>query len=269
MRIFTKQNQVSNPIGKLYKELVALKSYYPSKRVNYLFTQLVQYVLNPESKNIFSEEEVRKLQKICQTAEYEMEKFWAHKIIQSKNHKKTMQDFPYIENYRKLTQLEWFSLLSCTTHKTHSICFIGGGPLPLTAIILAQKYAQTITILDKDRLACKIAKKLVERLNLGNKITIIEADGSQYKDYKMFNVIMVAALAGMDRTGKEKIMLKIKQCAHKEAHILARSSWGMRKLLYRPLDQGLSRLFNPIMEVRPQNDVINSVVIFKNSSTLL
>ncbi len=91
IKISTTQNQASIPIRRLYKELVALKNYRPSKRVNYLFTQLVQYVLNPESKNIFSKEKVQKLQKICQIAEYELEKYWAHKIIQSKDHKKHNQ----------------------------------------------------------------------------------------------------------------------------------------------------------------------------------
>lgn len=252
-------------IKDLYQELQALDDYRPSKKINQLFTQLVQFVLNPESKNDLTKEEVAKLQKICQLAEYELEKHWAQKIIKGVDDSILTRSFPYFDNYTKLTQLEWFSLLSCTIHQRHDICFVGGGPLPLTAIILAEKYVKSVTVLDRDSEACQISRRLIKKLKLDKKIEITEADACEYDDFKKFNVIMIAALAGIEKTEKEKILLKIKQDASKETHILARSSWGMRELLYKPLDNKVSRLFYPIMEVLPQNDVINSVVILKNT----
>jgi nicotianamine synthase len=257
------QNAIS--IRALYRELLALENYRPSEKVNRLFTQLVQYVLNPESKNILKKGEVEKLQRTCQKAEYELEKYWAQKIIHGADARALIREFPYFENYVKLAQLEWSSLLSCTTHRMHNICFVGGGPLPLTAIILAETHGQAVTVLDKDRRACGISRKLIQRLDLDEKISVVEADACAYEDYGKFNVIMVAALAGMEKREKEKILLNIKRYAGQETHILARSSWGARELLYRPLDSKFSKLFHPVMEVIPQNDVINSIVIFKNA----
>ena len=55
-------------IKDLYQELLDLKDYRPSKKVNLLFTKLVQYVLNSENKSGLGKEEVFKLQTICQLA---------------------------------------------------------------------------------------------------------------------------------------------------------------------------------------------------------
>jgi nicotianamine synthase len=253
-----------NFIRNLYQDLIKLQDYRPNKKVNNLFTKLVQYVLDPENKNYFTKKEIIKLQKICQLAEYELEKYWAQKIIKSKNAQILIKNFPYFDNYKKLIQLEWFSLLSCTNHKTHNICFIGGGPLPLTPIILVKKYAKTVTILDKNSEACKISRQLIKKLKLNKKIKIIEVNACNYNDFKKFNVIIIASLVGTKKLEKEKILLKIKRNSLKETHILARSSWGMRELLYKPLDNKVYQIFSPIMEILPKNDVINSIVILKN-----
>ncbi len=253
------------PIAKLYKELAALKNLAPSKKVNRLFTKLVRFVLDPRSVNTLAAKEVRALQIICQKAEYELEKHWAEKIIRSAHPEKTLARFPYLENYRKLAHMEWFSLLSCTTHATHGIFFAGGGPLPLTAIMLAREYGQKITVADISDEACSLSKKAVQALGLEKQIRVLKADASEYGAYGRHNVVVIAALAGLEKGAKEKILLNIKKSAPRGAHILARSSWGAREILYRPIEKKLYGVFKPLMEVRPQSDIINSVVIFLNS----
>lgn len=245
-----------------YREIMALNDLTPSKEVNSLFSQLVKYALT-SSKNKFTKAQINSLQLISSKAEFELERFWTEKIVQSKNPKKTLSKFPYLKNYQKLTQIEWYSLLSCTSHKKHNILFAGGGPLPLTAIVLAEKYNQHITILDIDKTACELAIRVVKSLKLEKRIKIINSDASCFADYKNFNVIMIAALAGTTKYVKQEILKQIKSTSLKGTHILARSSFGARELLYRPLDKKLYKFFTPILEVRPLNDVVNSAIIFK------
>ncbi len=256
---------MENPIRKLYGKLTALKTYTPSEEVNGLFVELVRLALGPDDKNTLTAEEMDKLQVICGTAEYELEKYWAEKIVRSDDPKGVMEDFPYMENYQKLTRMEWFSLLSCEAHEEHGIFFAGGGPLPLTAILLARDYGQKVTVADIDADACDFSMRLVKALGLDKKITVINADAAEYEGYGGFNVIIVAALAGLEKGMKGRILGKIKKHALRGAHVLARSSWGMRELLYRPLEPEACDGFKRIIEVRPRNDVVNSIVIFKNS----
>jgi len=250
-------------MNSLYKSIVSLKSFYPSPKVNFLFGELVKCALSDNDLGL-SPAQKAKIQLKCSNAEYELEKHWAKRIISSKKPKQEIKNFPYYENYEKLTKLEWFSLLSCSTHKKHNIVFIGGGPLPLTAIILAEKYKCKVTVLDVDDEACELSLKIVKKLGLCKNLEILKKDGASFENYKNYNAVIVAALAGLEFKSKEKILKKIKEDAKPKTHILARSSWGAREILYKPLDSNVYKIFKPVLEVYPVSDIINSVVIFEN-----
>ncbi len=204
--------------------------------------------------------EMLKLQKVCSAAEYELEKFWTAKILASKNPKAALRKFPYHGNYVKLTQLEWLSLLGCTSHRDHKVVFVGGGPLPLTAILLAQVYGKHVTIVEKEKEAAVLSAKLCRALGLQKQVSIVNVAAEDFTGYKKFNTFFVAALAGLERRTKSAIIAKIQKLAPAHSHILARSSWGSREILYRPFDLALHRT-KAIVEVRPHNDVVNSFYI--------
>lgn len=246
----------------LYKRISLLKNYKPSKTVNSLFAELVKVALNDRDFNVLDSNKLKKLQRICSLSEFELEKNWANKIIKSSNAFLTLDHFPYVDNYRKLTKMEWYSLLSCSKHGDHNVLFVGGGPLPMTAIILASEYNKKVTILEKDTEAVEISKKLIKHLNLHNMINIIKSDASEFVNYRKFSVIIVAALAGVDKKIKKEILSRIHEQAKISTHVLARSSWGMREILYRPIDKDVFKLFKTEIEVRPHNDIVNSVIIF-------
>lgn len=249
----------------LYIKITTLNDLSPSEKVNFLFSQLVEKSLEEGDKNTtLTKSETAKLQLICARAEYEMEKYWAKRILEAIDSNNELLKFPYYSNYEKLTQMEWFSLLSCTKHIKHKAIFVGSGPLPLTAIVLAKKYTSTVTVLDVDKEACELSRKLIKKLGLEKKIRVINEDGVNFESYKEYNLIFIAALAGVDIKTKENILKKIRKDTEKGIHILARSSWGMREILYKPLDKKLFKLFKPIIEVRPHNDVVNSVIVFEN-----
>lgn len=244
----------------IYNKITELDNLKPSPETNKLFSKLVSFAVG-QKKGDLNNTELSKLQKICSEAEYELEKFWAEKIIGSSISKNALKKFPYNTNYKKLTQLEWLSLLGCTKHVEHKILFIGGGPLPMTAIFLAVDHDQKVTILEKEEEAYEISKKLVKSLGLGDKIKILHEDASEFKQYGKYNCFFVAALAGLEKNIKQTIIKEIQKQAPKNSHVLARSSWGSRELLYKPLQLKQHGL-NPIIEVRPHNDVVNSFYIF-------
>src|ERR1700690_2118580 len=107
-----------NNLKSLYNQISKLQDLKPNKKTNELFSKLVSFAVS-QKKNKLTSKELSKLQLICSDAEYELEKFWASKIIASKHPKEESKKFPYNKNYKKLTQLEWLSLLGCTKHTAH------------------------------------------------------------------------------------------------------------------------------------------------------
>ncbi|MBK2356677.1 nicotianamine synthase family protein [Francisella hispaniensis] len=251
-------------INYLYEEISQLKDFSPSEKVNSAFSSLVKLAMKYDSKIELSEEKKEHLQYLSAEAEYQLEKYWVNKIVNSSNPIKELETFPYYKNYQDLTTLEYNSLCSCAEHKDHKFIFIGGGFLPLTSIVLASKYNISSKIIDIDKEVTEKSKILIKALKLDHLIDIYNAAG-QIFNYQDYNTIFVAALAGLDSKTKLDIFNQIRSTAPKGSHIVARSSWNNRELLYRPIDESIYKIFTPIIKVDPFHDVINSVVILENT----
>ncbi len=249
-------------IEQIYTSILAFKSLKPNNEVNTAFENLVRYSLS-QHKIELDVRKISRLQKICSKAEYELELHWSKLIAKSDNSWEKLRQFPYHKNYQGLTKMEWLSLLGCTNHKSHSVLFIGGGPLPLTAIELAKNYNIPVTVLERVKEAAVLSNKLITKLQLGDRVKILQRDAARFQDYSKYNVIFLAALAGVKADEKTRILSLFKTHAKSGTHILARSSWGNRKLLYKPLNVREIMMLKPILEVRPHNDVVNSVIIFQ------
>lgn len=249
-------------IDELYKKISTLDDYRPSEEVNNLFSSLVANVIDPLEEGMLSDKKCACLQKICSHAEYEMEVYWAKKIIEGGE----ITDFPYYKNYKDLTRLEWGVFDFCLEHENHNVLFVGSGPLPMTAIMLAMEHNIGSTLVDNDPVAVDLSRSVIKKLGLDNMISVIHADAKDFNAYVDFNVIFVAALAGTNFDDKEKLFSHIKEYASTECHIVARSSWGRRKLLYAPLPDVVYKKFRPIIEISPFNEIVNSIVILKNDN---
>lgn len=248
-----------------YIKICSLKNLNPCKKNNYLFSKLVYLVFDPAIKNTLKPNQLKRLRKVCSKAEYFLELFWAKKLINSKNVWKELKLFPYFHNYRKLTELEWFTLKGCEAHQTHKkVTFIGGGPLPLTAILLSKLYEVNVVVLEKNLEACQISRLLINKLGLSEKIKIIFCNGEDYKNYGDSDVIILAALAGESKESKKLIIRQIEIFSKNKSHILARSSYGKRKMLYLPIDNSSLGKMEKILEIRPLNDIVNSTIILRN-----
>lgn len=253
-------------IKEIYKKIIELDNLAPSTEVNALFSELVVKAIDQNNKESLTLDERNNLQRICSLSEYEMEKYWAKKIISSINPKTEILKFPYFQNYIDLTRLELFSLNSCTEHQNHRVLFIGGGPLPLTSIVLALKHGIGSIVLDIDEDAVTLSSRLITLIGLEDLITVVKSAGADFQNYNDFNVIYIAALAGTSVSQKNNIFAKIKNQAPQNAHLIARSSWGNRKLLYKPISKSIYKKFKPILEVHPHNEIVNSVIILRNEN---
>lgn len=247
-----------------YNKLKKLKNYKPSKSVNKVFSELVTFAINSKNTKSLNEVEIKGLQEICSQAESEMEFFWANKIINSKNPNLELKKFWYYDNYLKLANLEWLNLSQCFSknHEHQNAVFIGSGPLPLTAIFLAQIYNINFLLVDIDKKALNISRVLISKLGLENNFRY-SSDNVDNLCLENFEVIFLAALVGPEN--KEGITQKIFKKMEIGAHLLCRSAYENRVLLYKPLN--LNKIpFQPIKEIKTYDEVVNSILIFKKQT---
>ena len=249
----------------LFKEIRSLKTLSPSPETNQAFSKLVAFCLSADEKDITLEpQDIVKLQSLSSLAESEMEAYWAKRIIASKNPHKELSRFWYYENYAMLTDLEYANV-SLVHKNIEKVLFVGGGPLPLTAILLCQKYGLLCTILERERASSQIAVQLVQALGLHATVSVETIDAMEYRHYGDFDLIFVAALVGNPSTIKDCIIETIHANMKKNTLLLCRHAHGAKKLLYPPISNTTIEKMKPIVEVIPSDSIINSFFILQKT----
>ncbi|KAB2951809.1 class I SAM-dependent methyltransferase [Heliorestis acidaminivorans] len=113
-------------------------------------------------------------------------------------------------------------LLGRITKEDKVLC-IGGGPLPCTALEIAQRTGARVDVIDCDRSAVYCARKFVEKLGLTSQIKIFCASG-QHIDTSPYTVVHVALQA----MPQDAILRNVWQGAQKGTRVLLRCPDDMR-----------------------------------------
>jgi nicotianamine synthase len=248
---------VPSTIPALYRTLASFDSYAPSPEMNRLFGRLVDLVLSGSGSIGLGKSAVRDLRDICATAEYRLECHWSARIAASDAPCATLARFPYSENYQRLAVMEHEGLLATGASVPGRAAFVGGGPLPLSALRLAD-YGWSGTVIDHDPAAVALARALVSSLDVD--LSVRFADGAAV-DYADHDLIHVAALVG--GAEGDGVFERIEATAATGTTLLARSVHGRRRLLYSPLPEDTFGRFCHLQTVQPPADIINSAVYFR------
>jgi hypothetical protein len=221
-----------------------------------------EHFSDSEKKQVLNHPQIRAVRRAMlaelSEAEYAMELYFSDKFLQNPDFKeKNLNEFWYLQNYLDLVDLE-LEKVSISKHPDKEIVFIGSGPLPLTAIIMAQKTGMKITCLDMDEAAVKRGEALAEKLGMGDKLHFTQSAGHEY-DYRDTTLVMVASLVA----DKKEVLEQIRSTAHDEPEVALRSAEGLHALLYDPVKPSLLEEFNMRVEreTRPTPKVINSTLV--------
>ena len=217
------QRKFTNMISQIISQILNTADLSPRPAVNDAFSYLVE-----NRKKIvitdLSAETIEKIQKASSTAEYLLEKHWAEKII---NEEAELDDFIYLDYYKALVAKEVEELTKVIGKSPKSVCFIGGGPLPLTSILMAKDFGIKSVVYDSDEIACNLANKVIEIEHLTELIKVINKKG---EDAEMdSDVIFVAALAEGEN-GKEGLFEFLHDRIDKGAALAVRGSEGVSVL---------------------------------------
>ena len=166
-------------------------------------TKLVAMVLSPKSpevvKSVLANQEVQILLKTMwnalSKAEFAMESWWTRRFLREGVSLEGTNTFWYRDNYKELTALE-IEHLETMGHRPRpgdNLVFVGGGPLPLSALDYFLQTGAKITIVESDSLAVQLSSALLGQLNLTGSINVQHAAGEMF-DYKGATHLVVAAL---------------------------------------------------------------------------
>lgn len=168
-------------------------------------------------------DELRRLQKIFGDYEGILEEDTANKIIKGEA---GFESFPYYDRYDKLTDAELIKSVGFASD-VKNICMIGGGWLPISAIMYAQKTKAHIYVVEKIPYRAEISRKVIEKLGLKDRVTIINQK-AQEVDYSNMDVIVFAAMADL----KYKILEKTSETDFPRTIIL-RTPFGDTRAFYQ------------------------------------
>jgi len=240
-------------------------------RINQALRNLVGLLLLPYSPSqaaaILGNDEIAAIrtsliERLSQ-AELALEWFWSERFLGRKTlglHDLTA--FTFWQNYERLLGLELQALtelqrLQESRNGRGGVVFVGGGPLPLSAILHHMQTGGPVVCVDRDAEACESARRLISKLGL-SAITALHADGAGF-DYGGFSTISIASLVE-EKTAVSRRIVSI----GKRALVAVRTVEGVRTLLYRPADVLALQAVGLALAGRtePGAEAINATIFF-------
>ncbi|KAF5208222.1 Nicotianamine synthase [Thalictrum thalictroides] len=257
---------------QIHASICKLESLRPSKQVNTLFTQLVNLCTLPSSidiTNLPSEVQLMResLIKLCGHAEGLLELKFANFLVNIQQPLDHLNVFPYYGNYVKLASLEHRILSDNGVVHPKRVAFVGSGPMPLTSFVLATDHMPRTHFVnfDIDESANNVARQIVASDDeLESRMKFETCDIMEVKDkLGEFDCIFLAALVGMDKKEKIKIVAHVRKYMKAGGVLLIRSANGARGFLYPVIDENDLVGFELLSVFHPTDDVINSVILVR------
>lgn len=258
-------------VFQLYDELSRLGSLKPSAHVDTLFSELVSLCAQPSNIDVDSyltegEQEIRsRLICLCAEGEGLLEKHFSARLGRRPFPLHHLGAFPYYNNYLKLARLEFESLRDTGLPAPKRVAFLGSGPLPLTSIVLALNHLPSARFdnYDFDPAANAMARLLVSpHPELSRRMVFHDADVEKLTaELREYDVVFLAALVGMERADKARMVKHLRQHMAPGAVLLLRSAHGARAFLYPVVELNDLLGFDVLSVVHPTDEVINSVIV--------
>ena len=259
-------------IMQLHGSISKLESLQPSKQVNCLFTHLVNLCTPQSSIDIMDlPQEIQVMREslidLCGRAEGLLELDFSTCLTKIPQPLKNLHLFPYFGNYVKLANLENKILNENGVLQPKRVAFVGSGPMPLTSIIMATHHMKSTHFdnFDIDVTANDVARQIVASdVELEKRMKFVTCDIMQVRE-KLgdYDCLFLAALVGMSKGEKVKILGHLWKYMKQGGILLVRSAKGARAFLYPVVDERDLVGFEILSIFHPTNDVINSVVLVR------
>ncbi|KAJ4709342.1 Nicotianamine synthase [Melia azedarach] len=259
-------------VTQIHASISKLESLKPSKQVNSLFTSLVKLCTLPSPVDINGlPEEVKRMREslivLCGRGEGLLELEFATFLTKIPQPLDNLNLFPYYGNYVKLANLEHNILTENGVVQPKKVAFVGSGPMPLTSFVLASHHMKSTHFdnFDIDEAANDVARRIVASdADFEKRMKFLTIDIMEVKEkLAEYDCIFLAALVGMSKEEKVKIIGHIRKYMKDGGFLLLRSAKGARAFLYPVVEEHDLLDFEVLSIFHPNNDVINSVVLVR------
>ena len=139
--------------------------------------------------------------------------------------------------------------------------FVGSGPLPLSALLLAAEHGIRTTCIDRSLEAVHLSRQIVGLLGLSGMVEIKHADAESAGPCPSYTCVFVAGMAGTDTQEKMRIVRYLSSVSDDGTVFMLRSAEGMRRFLYAPIDETQLGDIQLHMKIVPYGTVENSLLV--------
>jgi ubiquinone/menaquinone biosynthesis C-methylase UbiE len=147
--------------------------------------------------------------------DFNLESGFARNLLSGK---KSIEDFPYYNDYKKTIESE---ILLLPLH-TKKILFIGSGPVPLSAHLMGERTGAEIHVLERSPEAAKTGSAVLDLLGTKAKTEI--GDAKDFKGYANYDAVVLALEAGDTSDTKSGVIKSIAAQIRPDAVLLARGA---------------------------------------------
>ena len=141
------------------------------------------------------------------------------------------------------------------------VVFIGGGPLPLTPVLLRTCHGVKGISIERVPHIAALSERVLDKLGLGSAIEVVCGDETALADLE-YDGVMVAALA----EPKKRIFRNVRRSVAPETKVLYRTYSGMRAILYAPVVSEDLAGFREVGRVLPTGKVNNTSVMIRKGA---
>ncbi|WP_338521095.1 nicotianamine synthase family protein [Candidatus Nanosynbacter sp. BB002] len=248
------------------KTVMNLHDFVPSPDVNAAFSSLVASVVQATALPTWCNDEVcREVQRRCSLSESEMEMYWSRRITGSARPQQELETFWYIDNYRELVRREIGLMGGSGLMLSNSsrVAMIGSGPLPLTAWCLWHQTGAAVDLVDVAPVALTQSRELARAIAWPVGECLLADGAAVALPDSAYDVMYVAGLAGDSVEAKQQIIDNILPALRPGGRIIVRGAHGAKTLLYPAFDPNSLRRVQLLVEYNPDDDIINSVYVYK------
>lgn len=248
----------------VYQRLMTMSDYSPKVFLNGILSGLVNLVV--DHRDVVISPALNGLKDgfrfICNKAENELERYWFDKFLTNDDLVKSdLEEFPYYQNYVDLVTWEYVVLEKYLEKKPAKILFVGGG-LPMTAMLLAEKFEVEIDCVDVDEEVINKTKEIIKKMSL-KRLNVFHSDFYAIKDLSKYDVVIVAALLADQSVGFEFVFDHLSSVLTSGQTVLCRYAVGLAEIFYADLPDRVLSGFGNISRHHPSGEIINSFLLAK------
>ncbi len=168
--------------------------------------------------------------------EYAEERYWSQRIAQQRDALGELCRYPEYHLYESIVEYEYGLLNRLGSRDVQNILFIGAGPLPMTAILLAQKFGVTSTCIDRATEACQLAQRLSDALDLTRYLQYRCVDILNFIELDRYDAVFLAALVSPNHYNKSQVVRHLGKYMQAGQVLVLRTTHGWKRLIYSQVD---------------------------------